>query len=198
MSHLLIINTSITGKSSHSRQLVSTYVDKTLTRNPGISVKQRDLAEQPLPHLSGEELQAWSNAPQGNDATLSDSLIGELEWADHIVLGLPMYNFDSPSTFRVWIDRVVRAGKTFRYTEAGPEGLLTDKSVTVVVTRGGKYVGTPLDTQTSYIKNIFNFIGIQNVNFVYAEGLAMGEASAQEAMRSANEKIDELIGVTVD
>jgi len=198
MTNLLVLNTSITGDNSYSRKLVASFTDKRLSAQSHVQVKERDLGIDPLPHLSGEELQAWSEQADSPIAALSDNLIAELAWADEIVLGLPMYNFDSPSNLKAWFDRVVRAGKTFRYTEQGPEGLLKGKKVTVIASRGGKYVGTPLDTQSDYIKNIFNFIGIMSVNFVYAEGLAMGTESADKAITSANEKIDELIASCVD
>ena len=113
------------------------------------------------------------------------ALIDELKTADHIVLGLPMYNFGIPSQLKSWIDHVARAGITFRYTENGPQGLLDDKPVTVLAARGGLYAGTENDTVTPYIKLFFGFIGMTDVNFVYAEGLNMGDETKEKAMSEA-------------
>jgi len=108
------------------------------------------------------------------------------------VLGLPLYNFGVPSGLKAYIDHIARAGSTFKYTETGPVGLLTGKKAVIFAARGGKYVGTPADTQSEYIRGFLAFIGITDVEFVYAEGLAMGEEGKQVAIKAAHSKIDEL------
>jgi FMN-dependent NADH-azoreductase len=111
-----------------------------------------------------------------------------------IVLGLPMYNFGIPSSLKAYFDHIARAGVTFRYTEKGPEGLIKGKKAYVFAARGGLYVGTPLDTQTTYVRDFLRFIGIEDVEFVYAEGLAMGDASKEKALLAANAAIAQIVG----
>jgi len=103
-----------------------------------------------------------------------------------------MYNFGIPSTLKAWIDHVARAGRTFKYTEKGPIGLLKDRKVVVIAARGGQYLGTPIDTQTTYIKDFLNFIGLHDIEFIYAEGLAMGEELRQQALTQAHAAIKRL------
>jgi FMN-dependent NADH-azoreductase len=126
-------------------------------------------------------------------AAFSDALIDELRAADVIVLGLPMYNFGVPSSLKAYFDHVARAGVTFRYTEKGAEGMLKGKKAYVFATRGGLYAGTPADTQTTYVRDFLRFIGIDDVEFVYAEGLAMGEAPKENALAAANRSIERLV-----
>jgi FMN-dependent NADH-azoreductase len=120
-------------------------------------------------------------------------LIDEIAVADVVVLGVPMYNFGVPASLKNWIDAISRAGVTFRYTEKGPEGLLKGKKVYVALTRGGQYRDTPADTQVPYLKTVFAFLGLTDVSFVYAEGLALGAATEQAAIASALEQIDEAV-----
>src|SRR5207237_273059 len=122
-----------------------------------------------------------------------DALIAELQAADVVVLGVPMYNFGVPAQLKNWIDAIARAGITFRYTEKGPEGLLKDKKVYVTLTRGGQYRNTPSDTQVPYLKTIFTFLGLTDVQFVYAEGLAMGADAERNGIASAHEQIEEAL-----
>lgn len=123
----------------------------------------------------------------------SDMLIDELKRADVIVIGLPMYNFGVPSTLKAYFDHVARVGATFRYTERGPVGLLTGKKAYVFATRRGKYAGTPLDIQTNYVRQFLGFVGIEDVEFVYAEGLAISEASKQAVLAQAQNAIERLV-----
>ncbi|MGH8517321.1 MAG: FMN-dependent NADH-azoreductase, partial [Panacagrimonas sp.] len=122
----------------------------------------------------------------------SDTLIDELRAADVIVLGLPMYNFGIPSQLKSYFDHVARAGETFRYTANGPEGLIKNKKAYVFAARGGLYVGTPLDTQTTYVRDFLRFIGIEDVEFVYAEGLAIDAQTRTRALDQANDSIARL------
>jgi FMN-dependent NADH-azoreductase len=123
----------------------------------------------------------------------SDALIKELKEADVIVLGLPMYNLGLPSNLKAYFDHISRAGETFKYTDTGPVGLLTGKKAYVVATRGGNYQGTPYDTQTDYIKVFLGFIGITDVEFVYAEGLNMGEEPKSAALESARSQLEKKV-----
>ena len=122
-----------------------------------------------------------------------DSLIAELQAADVIVLGVPMYNFGVPTQLKNWIDAVARAGTTFTYTDKGPVGLVQNKKVYVALTRGGLYRNTPADTQVPYLKMVFSFLGMTDVQFVYAEGLAMGAEAEQKALAAAHDAIDEAL-----
>ena len=138
-----------------------------------------------------------AKAEERNDAqratvAFSDALIDELRRADVIVIGLPMYNFGVPSSLKAYFDHVARAGVTFRYTPQGPVGLLTGKRVYVFATRGGAYAGTPLDTQSAYVRDFLRFIGIDDVEFVYAEGLNMGVERKEAALSGAHEAINRI------
>src|SRR5262249_38202957 len=152
-----------------------------LAQNPSARLVVRDLAKQPVPHLDAERFGSFLEKEESRSekqkavVRFSDDLIAELQAADTLVLALPMYNFGVPSQLQSWIDHVARAGVTFKYTEKGPVGLVKGKKVYVVATRGGYYAGTPLDTQTKYLRDFLAFIGIDDVEFVYAEGLAIGE-----------------------
>ena len=191
MKTLLQIQASIFSNGGESSRLATQFVDKWQADNPGAGVIRRDLAAQPVPHLTAERFQSFLAKPEDRTAaqqavaSFSDGLIDELERADVIVLGLPMYNFGVPSTLKAYFDHVARAGRTFKYTAAGPQGLLTGKKAVVFATRGGLYAGTPLDSQTGYVRDFLRFLGIADVEFVYAEGLAMGDAVKSESLAKA-------------
>ncbi|WP_286266921.1 FMN-dependent NADH-azoreductase [Thalassotalea atypica] len=195
MSNVLILNSGLNGAQSNSNKLTSLYENMRKTHHLDDNYTVRDLNEQALPHLSQQEMGAWMTAPEDRTpeqqtlARISDELINEIKAHDTIVIGMPMYNMGIPSTFKAYIDRIARAGVTFTYTENGPEGLVKNKRVIVLAARGGQYQGTPFDTQTSYIKNIFGLIGITDVEFVYAEGLNMGEQVAEQAWQTASEQL---------
>ena len=148
----------------------------------------RDLNAVPHPVLDEAALRRAVHAgrqrtpEQAARVALDDALIAEIQAADVVVLGVPMYNFGVPAQLKNWIDAISRAGVTFRYTEKGPEGLLKGKKVYVALTRGGKYRNTPADTQVPYLKTVFAFLGLTDVHFVYAEGLAMGPDAEQTAI----------------
>ncbi len=197
MRHVLAITSSLNKAQGNSNKLLASYLEG-LQEKPDVSVITRDLAEDNLPHLTAEEMQSWMTPAderteeQSALAALSDNLVEEVQSADEIVIGVPMYNFGIPSVLKAWIDRIARAGVTFRYTENGPVGLLENKTVTILAARGGQYSGTEFDTQSQYLKHFFAFVGITDVQFVYAEGLALGEESAKSAFEAANQKIIEL------
>jgi len=198
MKTLLQLNSSLFAGNGQSSRLSNEFVAAWRAANPDGKVVVRDLAANPVPHLDGERFGAFLAKPVERDAqqqavvNFSDGLIDELRRADVIVLGLPMYNFGIPSTLKAYFDHIARAGVTFRYTENGPVGLLTGKKVYVFAARGGKYVGTPLDTQTAYVRDFLRFIGMDDVEFIYAEGLNMGEDSKQTALADAHAVIRNL------
>lgn len=197
MNNVLVIKSSISGDAGNSTMLTNEFVEKLKKSNSKLTFATRDLVNPILPHLSADELGAWMVEPQSRTkeqlelASLSDELINELKSHDTLVIGMPMYNFGIPSTFKAWIDRVARAGITFKYTEQGPQGLLTDKKVFVIAARGGIYQGTPADTQSQYLKDVFAFIGLTNVEFVYAEGLNM--PNKEEGLATARSAMDSII-----
>jgi len=198
MKTLLLINASLNSVRGQSSRLSIQFVENWQRANPDGQVISRDLAINEIPHLTAERFAAFSTEPaartdnQSAIVAQSDELIAELESADIIVLGLPMYNFGIPSTLKAWIDHVARAGKTFKYTENGPVGLLADRPVVVFAARGGFYKGTPRDTQSAYITHFLNFIGIRDIEFVYAEGLNMGEEVRQESLEHALRTINRM------
>ena len=198
MKTLLKIHTSMFESGGQSSQLASAFSARWSELNPGARVVARDLARQEVPHLTAERFQAFLAKPEARTpeqqavAGFSDALIDELRQADVIVLGLPMYNFGVPSTLKAYFDHIARAGVTFKYTEKGPQGLITGKKAYVFAARGGLYAGTPLDTQTSYVRDFLRFLGIDDVEFVYAEGLAMGDAPKNAALSKAHESIRHL------
>lgn len=198
MKTLLQLNTSLFSTNGQSSLLADRFVSIWRRNNPNTQVIVRDLARDPVPHLDGARFQSFLAAPEARTAeqqavvAYSDGLIAELKQADVIVLGLPLYNFGIPSTLKAYIDHIARAGITFRYTETGPEGMLTGKKAFVIAARGGRYAGTPLDTQTSYVRDFLHFLGIRDVQFVYAEGLNMGERSKANALADAEAKLEDL------
>ncbi|MDM3872556.1 NAD(P)H-dependent oxidoreductase [Porticoccus sp. W117] len=185
MKRLLSLQSSLFGAEGASGKLSEGFIARLQKNHPGLKITHRDLNQDPVPHLNAETFSGFSldanerNASQQQAAQLSDQLIEELKDSDTIVLGLPMYNFGIPSTLKAWMDHIARAGVTFRYGENGPEGLLTGKKLYVIATRGGQYAGTPADTQTEFVRNLFSFVGIRDIEFIYAEGLAMSDIREQ-------------------
>ena len=198
MNTLLQIQSSLFSSGGESSRLATQFVERWRAVNPGAEVIVRDLGAEPVPHLTAERFQSFLAKPEERSAaqqavaSFSDGLIDELERADVIVLGLPMYNFGVPSTLKAYFDHVARAGKTFQYTAAGPQGLLTGKKAVVFATRGGLYAGTALDSQTGYVRDFLRFLGIADVEFVYAEGLALGDASKSESLAKAGHAVHAL------
>src|ERR1700682_2834531 len=198
MKTLLQIQASMFSSEGQSSRLVSQFVAEWRKANPAGEIIVRDIGREQVPHLTAQRFQSFLAKPEERSAeqqaaaAFSDALIDELKRADVIVLGLPMYNFGVPSTLKAYFDHVARVGVTFRYTEQGPQGLLTGKKAYVFATRGGLYAGTPLDTQTSYVRDFLRFLGVDDVEFVYAEGLAMGDAAKAEALAQATRAIEAL------
>lgn len=198
--NILQINSSARTQGSHSSALADTLVARLRAEHPDATLTVRDLGRTPHPALDEAALQALFTPAEQRSAehaarvALDDALIAEIQAADTVVIGVPMYNFGVPTQLKNWIDAISRAKVTFRYTEKGPEGLLTGKKVYVLLTRGGQYRNTPADTQVPYLKTVFNFLGMHDVGFVYAEGLAMGPQAEQAALSSARTQIDALFG----
>jgi FMN-dependent NADH-azoreductase len=197
MQTILHLNTSLFGEKAESSRLAG-EVAQSLAQANDAHVVVRDLARQPVPHLTAERFAAFGKSAaertldEQRHAAESDALIDELRRADVLVIGLPMYNFGVPSTLRAYFDHVARAGVTFRYTPDGPEGLLTGKKAYVVATRGGRYAGTTTDLQSAYVQQFLAFIGIRDVEFIYAEGLALGAEQRERAIAAAEERIEAL------
>lgn len=197
--NILQINSSSRASQSHSSKLATDIVTRLRGQNPAASLKVRDLGQQPHPELGEAALQALftpaadRSPEQAARVALDDAAIAEVQAADVLVLGVPMYNFGVPAQLKNWIDAIARAGVSFRYTASGPEGLLTGKKVFVALTRGGLYRNTPADTQVPYLKTVLGFLGMTDVEFIYAEGLAMGADAEQAALASARQQITELV-----
>ena len=198
---ILQINSSARREASHSTRLANRIVERLRDADPEAALTVRDLNHTPQPVLDEVALGALftpadlRTPEQAARVALDDALIAELKAADVVVLGVPMYNFGVPSQLKNWIDAISRAGVTFRYTEKGPEGLVKGKTVYVALTRGGKYRNTPADTQVPYLKTVLGFLGMTDVHFVYAEGLALGPDAEQDAIASAYEQIEEAVAV---
>lgn len=193
---ILQINSSIRGGLSASNRLASAVVARLQSLNPGAETTVRDLSKHPF--LDAEALQALGTPAdqrtpaQAARVAVDDQAIAEVQAADVLVLGVPLYNLAEPVQLKAWIDSITRAGTTFRYTAEGPEGLLKGKKAYVVFARGGLYRDTAFDTQTPYLRNLLGFLGIVDVTFLHAEGLAMGEAPAREAIERVESEIRSL------
>lgn len=205
MSTVLVLNSSASGTASVSRQLVARAVAELRVQDPNLRVVARDLGTDPIPHLTLESATALRGADPVNQEqaaaqALSNQLISELKAADVIVIGAPMYNFGIPSTLKAWFDYVLRAGLTFRYTEAGPEGLVTGKRAIVVESRGGLYSEGPaqaMDSQEPHLRTMLGFIGITDVAFVRTERLAFGPEIRDQAIDRAKAELGRLTGTAL-
>jgi len=192
---LLHIDSSILAANSVSRQLTLDITNQWTASHPGTTVEYLDLAVNTPSHLSAESL--GFRLPAGSDLSdvqkrenaVSEALVSQFLAADVIVVGAPLYNFSIPSQLKAWIDRVAQVGRTFKYTEKGPQGLAGGKTVIVASTRGGVYStsegGRAMEHQESYLQTVFGFFGITDVRFVRAEGLSMGDAKKTEALAGA-------------
>jgi FMN-dependent NADH-azoreductase len=199
MTTLLQIKASISHDQGLSSQLANNFVAVYRKSHPDAKVLVREVASaEPVPHLNGERFGAFIAKPEARtDAqhavvAYSDALIDELKRADIVVIGLPMYNFGVPSQLKAYFDHIARAGVTFKYTATGPVGLLTGKKVYVFAARGGLYAGSPLDTQTGYVRDFLAFLGMRDVQFVYAEGLAVSPESREAGLAKAAAEIASL------
>jgi FMN-dependent NADH-azoreductase len=196
---ILQINSSQRAGNSHSTRLAGRLVARLRAAHPDATVSVRDLGANPHPVLDEAALgalftpAAQRTPEQSARVAQDDALIAQIEAADVVVLGVPMYNFGVPVQLKNWIDAISRAGVTFRYTANGPEGLLKGKKVYVALTRGGRYRDTPSDSQVPYLKTVLSFLGMTDVQFVYAEGLAMGAEAEEKALTDAHAQIEDAV-----
>jgi len=196
---ILQINASARSAGANSTRLADAITARLLAQHPEAVVELRDLASHPHPVLDEPALGALftpaeqRTPEQAARVALDDALIAQLQDSDVLVLGVPMYNFGVPVQLKTWIDAIARAGVTFRYTANGPEGLVKGKKAYIALARGGLYRNTPADSQVPYLKSVLAFIGITDVEFIYAEGLAMGAESAGKAFADAEETIAEIV-----
>jgi FMN-dependent NADH-azoreductase len=197
-THALLVTSSILGDNGQSNALASHFRQQAAARE-GVKVTHRDVVANALPHLAIEELGAWQTpadertAEQQALAAHSDELLAELRANDVLVLAVPRYNLGIPSQLKAWFDRVLRAGETFRYTENGPQGLIEGKRAIILAARGGQYAGTEFDSQTPHLTTMLGLMGISDVEVVFAEGLNMGDAHRDAALKEAFQAIDQLV-----
>jgi FMN-dependent NADH-azoreductase len=193
---ILQINASARREGSNSTRVANAIVERLKAIDPAAQVTLRDLAVTPQPALDEAALGALftpaeqRTPEQAARVALDDALIAEIQAHDTLVLGVPMYNFGVPVQLKSWIDAIARVGVTFRYTETGPQGLLTGKTVYVALARGGLYRDTANDSQVPYLTNVLRFLGMTDVRFIYAEGLAMGADAAQRGFAQAQADLD--------
>ena len=184
---LLHLDSSALGSGSVTRELTAAIVARWQDKLPLLQVEYRDLDANPVPHLTGQSL-ARSNPEEVADAT---HVLEQFLAADVLVIGAPMYNFSIPSTLKAWIDRIAVAGRTFRYTEKGPEGLAGGKKAIIASGRGGVHSGAPTDFQEAYLRQVFGFLGVTDIEFVRAEGVAYSAQHRSDAIAGALASIPE-------
>ncbi len=199
MRRILVVNSSVSGAASVSRMLVDEAVQRLLEATPGAAVTHRDLGDGAVPHLTPTTVLGVRGVASTDDErtteALSGALIAELQAADVVVIGAPMYNFSIASSLRTWFDHVLRPRVTFSYSEAGPEGLLTDKRAIVVESRGGVYSEGPAkatDFQEPYLRQLLGFIGITDVTFIHAERIGFGAEASELSISAAKARIAEV------
>ena len=186
---VLHIDSSILGDASVSRQLSQAIVTQLQAKHADATVEYLDLAQQPIPHLTAEILMGQD----AEQAALGEKIIQQYLDADVVVVGAAMYNFGLPSTLKAWIDRISVAGKTFKYTENGPVGLAGEKKAYIASSRGGVYgENSPADFQEGFLKTVFNFTGVNDVEIIRAEGVNMGAESKDQAIASALAQVQSL------
>ena len=198
MSNVLIVESSARLEGSFSRQLTQQFISQWKAAHPADPVAVRDLALNPVPHMDANLLGGWMK-PEAQRSTAeqaslqrSDELTDELRNADVLVLAAPMYNFAIPSTLKAWLDHVLRAGVTFKYTDTGPQGLLNGKKAYVLTARGGIYAGSTTDHQEPYLRQVLAFIGIHDVTFIHAEGMNLGGDFQEKGLSHAQAKLSDV------
>lgn len=202
MTKILHINSSVRSEGSVSRQLTAEFIAQWRSSHPETEIVERDLANDPVPHLNEQMMGAFftpaeqRTADQAAIVELSDALLKELFDADIIVIGAPMYNFSVASSLKAWIDHVARAGLTFKYTSEGPIGLVQGKKVYVFTSRGGVYSEGPgknMDFHETYLRGVLSFLGMNDVSFIHTEGLGMGPEATERAMEKSRQAIAEIV-----
>lgn len=198
MSNVLIIESSARQQDSFSRELTQQFISHWKTLHPADRLTIRDVAVNPVPHLDADLLGGWMkpeaqrNAAEQASLQRSNELTDELLAADVLVLAAPMYNFAIPSTLKAWLDHVLRAGLTFKYTETGPQGLLTGKKAYVLTARGGIYAGSTADHQEPYLRQVLAFVGIYDVTFIHAEGMNLGGDFQEKGLNQAKARLSDV------
>lgn len=197
--NILQINASARREGANSTRIADMVTQRLLQREPQARLSLRDLAATPHPMLDEAALgalftPAGQRSPeQAARVALDDALIQEVQAHDVLVIGVPMYNFGVPSQLKNWIDAIARAGVTFRYTESGPQGLLSGKTVYLALARGGRYRDTAADAQVPYLKTVLGFLGMTDLRFIYAEGFAMGPEAAEQALAQAQADLESVL-----
>ena len=198
MSNVLIIESSARQQDSFSRELTQQFISHWKTLHPADRLTVRDVAVNPVPHLDADLLGGWMkpeaqrNAAEQASLQRSNELTDELLAADVLVLAAPMYNFAIPSTLKAWLDHVLRAGLTFKYTDTGPQGLLTGKKAYVLTARGGIYAGSTADHQEPYLRQVLAFVGIHDVTFIHAEGMNLGGDFQEKGLNQAKARLSDV------
>ena len=198
MSNVLIIESSARQQDSFSRELTQQFISHWKTLHPADRLTVRDLAVNPVPHLDADLLGGWMkpeaqrNAAEQASLQRSNELTDELLAADALVLAAPMYNFAIPSTLKAWLDHVLRAGLTFKYTDTGPQGLLTGKKAYVLTARGGIYARSTADHQEPYLRQVLAFVGIHDVTFIHAEGMNLGGDFQEKGLNQAKARLSDV------
>ncbi|MCC6946498.1 MAG: FMN-dependent NADH-azoreductase [Bradyrhizobiaceae bacterium] len=193
MTQILYLKSSPRGDASHSSRVADHTVDELRKAYPGASVKVRDLAREPLLHIDEEYLAGLGKSgdlseKQQKCNAFADELIAELQAADIVVMAVAMINFSIPSTLKAWIDHVAQSGRTFRYEQDGPKGLLTGKRVILVKAKGGIYSEGPakaIDFVTPYLAHMLGFMGLTDIETIVVEGTVFGEEQANQAVAQA-------------
>jgi FMN-dependent NADH-azoreductase len=197
--NILQINSSARSTGSESTRLADSIVAKLAAANPGAAIERRDLAANPHPVIDEPTLQALftpadqRTPEQAARVALDDALIAQVQAADVIVIGAPMYNFGITVQLKSWFDAIARAGVTFKYGPTGPVGLLTGKKVYVAVARGGLHRDAASDTQLPHVKMFLNFVGLNDVQVVYSEGLGMGPEAVAKAQAEADAQVSAVL-----
>ena len=198
MSNVLIIESSARQQDSFSRELTQQFISHWKTLHPADRLTTRDVAVNPVPHLDADLLGGWMkpeaqrNAAEQASLQRSNELTDELLAADVLVLAAPMYNFAIPSTLKAWLDHVLRAGLTFKYTDTGPQGLLAGKKAYVLTARGGIYAGSTADHQEPYLRQVLAFVGIHDVTFIHAEGMNLGGDFQEKGLNQAKARLSDV------
>ena len=198
MSNVLIIESSARQQDSFSRELTQQFISHWKTLHPADRLTIRDVAVNPVPHLDADLLGGWMkpeaqrNAAEQASLQRSNELTDEMLAADVLVLAAPMYNFAIPSTLKSWLDHVLRAGLTFKYTDTGPQGLLTGKKAYVLTARGGIYAGSTADHQEPYLRQVLAFVGIHDVTFIHAEGMNLGGDFQEKGLNQAKARLSDV------
>ncbi len=196
---VLHIDASARGANSESIRLTNEFLERWHAANPQDVIIHRDIVDKPLPHVDSIFLdglmtpEAERTPEQQQAVTRSDELINEFLTADVLVLGVPMYNFGIPSTLKAWLDHISIAGRTFQYTATGPKGLVSNKPVYILSTRGGVYDDSPMEHQTSYLKTMFGFFGIEDIHIIQAQGLNLSPEGREKSITDAIAHIKEAV-----